>query len=1198
MRMHSMTATVSAVLVAVAWLLAVACAGAAPPTTVSGQAAHTDAKAAASTTPENVRSGAKPVGDNLPLPAPDDPRSGVKIQLVLDKEEYFLGENVLLHCRIENAGKEPFAILAYGYHGHGQVEAVDEQGRAAEKRQFGNGPIDEMIGQHTLKPGEVFWESEQLMHFVEFSHSGTYTITVRPDLGWENSSFFQLVGRNRAGPPPAPCRVPTATAKVRLVMPTTDQARAVAVEMLDLPKNTGGTMGQRRRPFCDVELLRYPVYLPIIKGWAEHGYAGYLMDALGAMAFPEATAVLLDLTSDKDPKIAAQAADLLWRRLPGTRGWSSEESRLPERSWDAGVKVRALAVGWRLLAQEDRESRLSGARFVAALGGPDDLPKLIAVMDKLLVAYQNDTVEQGAYLQPATVCGALIGSALDLARRGATPPSTVGDSPGRAVAFLAALQANEKFRPNGWSAVVQGLLRHPIPCVRAFALASVPLPLDQATTDIAVTCLKDRFDPVAGTACGLAERAKSEQFRQPLLELLRTARNPWLIRGAFNGACACGVRDQALEGCVRRLSPNGGEINDVLLEEIIHAVECNGYGHDDAYSKDKNWTDYLSKLQQAWLDLIAANRPALRAGLQFKIGQPPLRPEMFPPGYQFRLEDGSDWPQKTKSAVGSVSETIPSSGQSPAVKPTTPTTEQSSPTRPPIDPATMAIYQRYLAEYNTPRADPTLLTKLAAAPDADLCFLDAADTYRVADSRGRSARDQLGKLNTQRTFDIVAARLKSGNQFTREEAIWILGAFSRPECVTLLIELLRDDPVAQVRGDAATALGPYADARSEEPLLKAARQDEAWVALRAATSLADLKSVEGFKAAVDLLRKVSDGQDYEMAQQAVSFYRCPAAVDVLLKEYQTLLPRDDGWGQRLKHDIDVELTRLGAVTFAVLGPKPDTLPEWQDWWVQAKPLLTDDLKLKAPPPQAPPTFRDEEYGSDSADLTLTASLDGPPCRMGDPIRLDLWMTNASKKTYRIIPPHVPSGWWPTMAYGLRLVHDGKPVLDLAPSDYYLGSYSGPPSFETLAPGSKFHSATCLQQFLKPLVALPLAEGDYELTVTFDSAKFSGIKPTGVQLAGRWTAKPVKFTVKGAAALDPADLLHDISVRSGIKWLASDLTSPQLERREPAWRTVFEYGDSRLAPFVAKIETEQPDKSYHYLSAKDLRPYESPARNER
>lgn len=78
-------------------------------------------------------------------------------------------------------------------------------------------------------------------------------------------------------------------------MPDARQAWQVLEAMRKLPDDPYGFAGwgERSEPFADFAMLRYPIYLPIVKEMAERGDARGLQ-AIGAMAFPEATAALID----------------------------------------------------------------------------------------------------------------------------------------------------------------------------------------------------------------------------------------------------------------------------------------------------------------------------------------------------------------------------------------------------------------------------------------------------------------------------------------------------------------------------------------------------------------------------------------------------------------------------------------------------------------------------------------------------------------------------------------------------------------------------------------------------------------------------------------------------------------------------------------------------------------------------------------
>ena len=74
--------------------------------------------------------GAGAQGFDEQIPVPD----GAKVSLVFDKPEYFLGETILVHLRIENTGTKPFGVNTGGDYrgaarpGRFHVSAKDEQG--------------------------------------------------------------------------------------------------------------------------------------------------------------------------------------------------------------------------------------------------------------------------------------------------------------------------------------------------------------------------------------------------------------------------------------------------------------------------------------------------------------------------------------------------------------------------------------------------------------------------------------------------------------------------------------------------------------------------------------------------------------------------------------------------------------------------------------------------------------------------------------------------------------------------------------------------------------------------------------------------------------------------------------------------------------------------------------------------------------
>lgn len=600
--------------------------------------------------------GSPSLADDSALPA-DDPRRDLKISLVLDKQEYFLGENVLVYYRIENRGKATFRdeiesalgdkrfLLSLagprnpcGRPRRFHVTLTDSEGRATEDPYPISVLSGGMGGDVTLKPGKEFWENLQLMWYREPGRTGTYTIRVYHDLGWDLTndpwSSDWCFGNEL---PKGPHRAPILTATVRLVMPDARQAWQVLEAMRKLPDDPYGFAGwgERSEPFADFAMLRYPIYLPIVKEMAERGDARGLQ-AIGAMAFPEATAALIELARHKTPKIATQAGELLVDRLPDRYDdpQPPRKSYLASRSWSKDLEARALALGWTLLAGDDCEARIHGGWLIKCLGRKEDLPALIRVMDRLLPAYRNN---------PTFACEVLTIAAAKLIARGAQPPTMI-DTPGNAAAFLVGLKSFKTFRPDGWQDAAESLLAHEILVLREIALESIPLPLRDTAITKVIACLGDQYAPVQGAACELAAKVKSPRFRQPLVEVLRTTSNEWLLRNAFSAATACGEdMDRLLEILVRRLQPGVQPLNLVVLGLVINGTIQDGgsYGARD----DIDWQPFLAGMQKAWLDVIAANRQALREGKRFKVGQPPIVRAMFPPEFRFNRAGQPDWPE-------------------------------------------------------------------------------------------------------------------------------------------------------------------------------------------------------------------------------------------------------------------------------------------------------------------------------------------------------------------------------------------------------------------------------------------------------------------------------------------------------------------------------------------------------------------------
>jgi hypothetical protein len=219
--------------------------------------------------------------------AADDDRRAVpadaKVSVLLDKKEYFLGENILVHFVVENAGKGLFSITMGGdYRGASRalsfhVTATDAEGKQAADPDPSGHSLGGIRYSPELKPGQKHYASLQLRRYRRLERPGVYTIRVAHNLGWRETP-----GR----------KIPVAEATLKVLMPDAKQACAVVEEMYRLPRDHGGTAGQKRQPFADFGALAYPVYLPWLTPRAAEGDEEALA-AIGVIAAPEATKALI-----------------------------------------------------------------------------------------------------------------------------------------------------------------------------------------------------------------------------------------------------------------------------------------------------------------------------------------------------------------------------------------------------------------------------------------------------------------------------------------------------------------------------------------------------------------------------------------------------------------------------------------------------------------------------------------------------------------------------------------------------------------------------------------------------------------------------------------------------------------------------------------------------------------------------------------
>ena len=580
-------------------------------------------------------------GFSAAKPVPD----GAKVTLETDRQEFFLGENILMHFILENTGTQPFeADFGGDYRGSSRclrfkVTATDEAGNLAEDPDPNPICFGGMGGPHTLKPGEKFIESLPLMSYRRIVQPGRYTITVKHDFGWKEE------GKRKR---------PSGVTTIVLRMPDGARAEKIVAQMETLPEDPGGRWGEKTKDYPDFRCLCQAVYLEPLMRRARAGKLRAL-EGIGCMATTQATEALIGLAGAADAKLALDAALTLNNRLPDpefkkdlpSRGpfrFDALEARrrLAAKSWDGkfAPQVRALAV--KFLALEETNAIGCGAFMIQAVGTPAEAPVVIAALDRVLnnptsINPRHDAKDN--ILNFPEPIPELLRAMQSLHARGFMLNS--GGLSGHAQIMLwFEWLANEPGpRPAQWLEMAHAFgpgNRYPL---QETIVRSIPSPMPPECAKLVEGALADRDYGVCRAACEVAGKSGRKEFIRPLLEIIQTEPHEWLLRAASDAARQLGAGYDLLEVWADRL--DNETLYPVALDNLQTVLEGlpGGWGGRTDLSRSARL-----ELRRQWKAFLGKHVADIRAGKKFKISDPAVPSALFGGARSFRLPDGTTWP--------------------------------------------------------------------------------------------------------------------------------------------------------------------------------------------------------------------------------------------------------------------------------------------------------------------------------------------------------------------------------------------------------------------------------------------------------------------------------------------------------------------------------------------------------------------------
>jgi hypothetical protein len=174
--------------------------------------------------------------------------------------------------------------------------------------------------------------------------------------------------------------------------------------------------------------------------------------------------------------------------------------------------------------------------------------------------------------------------------------------------------------------------------MRELVLEYMPEPIPEAALEEIPRLLADDYIDLQIAACRVAQKHPRDAFRPPLLEILRSGKEEYLLNAATKAAEANGVtKDVVMEGWLARMD-NADLGGKAVLRLLLSVLDDNR-----ARTTDKLDPDVQAAAKARWERFIREKRETLRRGHRFKIGDPDITPDLFPRGFQFYFQ-GKPWP--------------------------------------------------------------------------------------------------------------------------------------------------------------------------------------------------------------------------------------------------------------------------------------------------------------------------------------------------------------------------------------------------------------------------------------------------------------------------------------------------------------------------------------------------------------------------
>jgi len=529
---------------------------------------------------------------------------GFKATLESDRTNYFLGENILLHYRVENVGDKSFGISTGGsfptphFTNLFEIKVVSSTGEIVFDPIRTHVNSEGVMIRNEVKPGGKFDEKYLLNRYCRLEKPGTYKIVMFWSLG-----FGDKMEKD----------VREVSLDIHVEMPTDRDARRI----LDDDEKTSSSHKTR----LDYARINCSVFLPALLERAQQKGSLNAVSGIRSIQTLEATRALVELLTHTNHTIARNAADGLEWRYPRSedsfQGHSGSTMKLLyiPNVWtnEFDAPVRKYCRG--LLTSTNKEDLIYGGNFLGRVGTKDEIPLLIDAYNRVvsLPEFFSDDQFPPRILDYNVLLHAAMGIDTNL--------DFIADqiqSPAQALIYLSRHGGKNLNSTHEQEFAI--LAKHPYPCVRMEMLQALPQEIPSSLKTSVTALMLDTNIGVQSYAFEVSNRMNDPKLRDIALKVMSQTKNNRMRWVAHLTAIHYGAKYESAKMWIPHISVMSDEYGCDALDNLSGLVVDDNVGL--VLSSPKS-IEEAKIMREKWDHFVDENKDRIQSGKLFKVAELP-----------------------------------------------------------------------------------------------------------------------------------------------------------------------------------------------------------------------------------------------------------------------------------------------------------------------------------------------------------------------------------------------------------------------------------------------------------------------------------------------------------------------------------------------------------------------------------------------